>query len=197
MHQERELIKLAQTGNMDAFRKLVEHHQKLILHLAFDLSGNMQDAEDISQEVFLKMYRSLKKFRGRAKLSTWLYRITVNTWINQTRRGNARLEKMSEPLDEEFDRKYAGSIESCEADPEEQADVALKSEKIRKSLELLSGRERSVFMLRHYHGLKMSEIGKTLNLSVGAVKSHLFRAVKKMQNRFQPISHGPGNGTLS
>ena len=188
MQEERDLILLAQNGDMNAFRKLVERHQKRILWLAFDLSGNMQDAEDISQEIFVKMFKSLKKFRGESKLSSWLYKITVNTWLNESRKGSTRVKKMQEPLDENLIESQAGGLGYLPADPEREAESALLNKRFRKAFELLSRRELSVFMLRHYHDHKITEIGKILDLSAGTVKSLLFRAVKKMQKRLECLS---------
>jgi len=188
LQEERDLILLAQNGDMNAFRKLVERHQKRILWLAFDLSGNMQDAEDISQEIFVKMFKSLKKFRGESKLSSWLYKITVNTWLNESRKGSTRVKKMQEPLDENLIESQAGGLGYLPADPEREAESALLNKRFRKAFELLSRRELSVFMLRHYHDHKITEIGKILDLSAGTVKSLLFRAVKKMQKRLECLS---------
>lgn len=188
MQEERNLIQLAQNGDMSAFRKLVERHQKRILWLAFDLSGNMQDAEDISQEIFVKMFKSLKKFRGESKLSSWLYKITVNTWLNESRKGSTVLRKMQIPLDEDLFENRADEPGYLPADPEREAESALLNKRFRKAFELLSRRELSVFMLRHYHDHKITEIGKILDLSAGTVKSMLFRAVKKMQKRLECFS---------
>ena len=188
MQEERDLIQLAQNGDMNAFRKLVERHQKRILWLAYDLSGNMQDAEDLSQEIFVKMFRSLKKFRGESKLSSWLYKITVNTWMSESRRGSARVKKMQEPLEEDLVQDRAHGLGYYTAGPEQGAEAVLINKQFRKAFELLSQRELSVFVMRHYHDCKITEIGKILDLSSGTVKSLLFRAVKKMQKRLECFS---------
>ena len=190
MQEERNLIELAQNGDIGAFRKLVERHQKQIYYLAFDLTGNKQDAEDLSQEIFIKMFHSLKKFRGDSKLSSWLYRVTVNSWVNENRKGSGRLRKVQEPLEEDLVQDHVNGIGHQVADPEKEAESALLNKHLRKAFEVLSPRELSVFTLRHYHDLKMTEIGKILNLSVGTVKSLLFRALQKLRRELSSFRNG-------
>ena len=180
MQEERELITQAQSGNVNAFRDLVESYKKRIFFLAYDLTGNFHDAEDLSQEVFIKMFHSLKKFRGEAKLSTWLYRITINTWIDTKRTSNFKLRELEEPLEEKTLEHLHISNESDDY-PDKCAEMSLLQKHVQHSLQSLSPRERSVFVLRHYHDMRITEIGETLHISVGSVKSHLFRAVKKLQ----------------
>lgn len=181
MRNENILIKQAQNGDADAFQELVERYKKIVYYFAYDLTGHHENAEDLSQEVFIKTFRSLKSFRGDAKLSSWLYRITVNTLINQKRKKNYKLQTVQESLEEE--RLYMQSVinKPNNINPEKSAETALLQKYLQQALEKLSIRERSVFILRHYHDLKIKEIGDTLKLSPGTVKSYLFRAVKKLQ----------------
>ena len=100
MKEEQVFVQRIQQGEMSAFRELVERYQKKIYYLAYDLTGNHHDAEDISQEVFIKAFRSMKKFRGDAKLSSWLYRITVNTGISQKRKKSVSNMQLQESFEE-------------------------------------------------------------------------------------------------
>ena len=118
MNEENILIKKAQNGDMNAFRDLVEHYKKIIFYFAYDLTGNHHDAEDLSQEVFIKMFRSLQEFRGEAKLSSWLYRIAVNTWISYTRTGSYKLRASQEPIEEEKLALHNTFSELSGGDPE-------------------------------------------------------------------------------
>ena len=96
MTEEQNWIKKAQVGDREAFRKLVEIYQRQLFAFAYDLTGNFQDAEDLSQEVFFKMWSKLKTFRIEAKLGSWLYRIAMNTFIDRSRIKNAKVHKMKD-----------------------------------------------------------------------------------------------------
>ena len=185
MNEENILIKKAQNGDMNAFRDLVEHYKKIIFYFAYDLTGNHHDAEDLSQEVFIKMFRSLQEFRGEAKLSSWLYRIAVNTWISFTRTGSYKLRASQEPIEEEKLALYNTFSELSGGDPEKSAEASFIQMHIQQALRGLSPRERSVFVLRHYHELRLTEIGEMLNIAEGTVKSILYRAVKKLQKSLE------------
>jgi RNA polymerase sigma-70 factor, ECF subfamily len=186
--EELSLIRQARGGDRKAFRTLVERHQQRIFWLAYDLTGDMQDAEDLSQETFVRMFRSLGSFRGEAKLSSWLHRITVNIWISTRRRGNEKLREMEQPLEDELVDNIADRGGSAESNPERQADSGLKRKLIQKALDRLSDRERAVFVMRHFHGSKTAEIGRALDLSAGTIKALHFRAIKKMRNSLGHLS---------
>ena len=157
--------------------------------MAFDLTGNGEDAEDLSQEIFIKMFRSLKDFRGESKLSSWLYRITVNTWIDMKRTRIFKLRSLEEPFEEENLGDYGVTGELIGGNPEKNAEASIMRKHLQWALKKLSPRERSVFVLRHYNDMRMIEIGETLNISVGSVKSHLFRAIKKLQKSLAFLKH--------
>jgi RNA polymerase sigma-70 factor (ECF subfamily) len=183
MDEERGLIARARDGDMRAFREMVETHRRFVFRLAFDLTGNFHDAEDLSQEVFVRMFRALKKFRGDCKLSSWLYTVTTNTWIELNRTRRNRFNRTMIPLEEE-------TVESCQAlhesnhdNPEHAAETSFIRDHILNALSILAPRERSVFVLRFFHDLKLAEIAEILGITEGTVKSHVFRAVKKMQKK--------------
>ena len=188
MPEELSLIKKARNGDRKAFRQLVERHQQRIFWLAYDLTGDMQDAEDLSQETFVRMFRSLGSFRGDARLSSWLHRITVNIWISTRRRGREKMREMEQPLEDGLVDTIADRSGSMGADPEKQADSDFTRKQILKALDRLSDRERAVFALRHFHGSKTTEIGKALSLSPGTIKTLHFRAIKKMRNFLEYLS---------
>ncbi len=180
MTDEKALIARVKNGDIDGFRELVEQYKKLVYYFAYDLTGNHHDAEDLSQEVFIKVYRSIQQFRGEAKLATWLYRITVNAWLDMKRMKNYPLRKMQKHVDhQEIEMlDHAGIREN---NPEKAAESSLFQKHLRHALDKLSHREKSIFILRHFHDQKITDIGQTLNLSTGAVKSTLFRILKKLQ----------------
>ena len=178
MSDEKLLIGRAQRGDMDAFRELVERSKITTYWLAYDLTGNRHDAEDLSQEVFVRAFRALKKFRGDAKWSTWLYRITVNICYDHRR---ARSSKALEYRDDLEGNNFMTHSEHPTSNPEKGAESGIIQEHIEHALKALSPQERSVFVLRHYHQLQLKEIAEALKIAEGSVKSYLFRAIKRLQ----------------
>jgi RNA polymerase sigma-70 factor (ECF subfamily) len=183
VNEEQVLVERARNGEMGAFRELVERYKKKIYYLSLDLTGNHHDAEDLSQEVFIKAYRSLKNFRGDAKLNSWLYRITVNTCISQRRKKSVSVMTLQEDFDGESSPQYQLSEGGVNHNPELSAEAGLMQQHIDKALQRLTPRERSIFVLRHYNDLPLKEIAQILKITEGTVKSMLFRAIKKLQKQ--------------
>jgi RNA polymerase sigma-70 factor (ECF subfamily) len=181
LNEEQALVERLARGEMSAFQELVEQNKKKVYYLALDIVGNHHDAEDISQEVFLKVFRSFQTFKRDAKLSSWLYRITVNASIDHLRKKSAVPERMQDEfLEEHLQHNPAGSLEFA-GDPERSAETRLIQEHIESALQKISAQERSAFVLRHYHDLMIKDIAEVMNVSVGTVKSYLFRGIKKLQ----------------
>ena len=181
MNEERVLVERAQNGEMAAFRELVERHKKNVYYLALDLTGNHYDAEDLSQEVFIKAFQSIKTFRSEGKMSSWLYRITVNTNINQYRRKSFKARKLQESYDELSDSQNRFVGMNRVKDPEESAEAGMIQKHIDQALGRLTPRERSIFVLRHYNDLSLKEIALIHKVKEGTIKSMLFRSIKKLQ----------------
>ena len=181
MNQDVMLVERARQGEKAAFRELVERYKKRIYYLSLDLTGNHHDAEDLSQEVFIKAYRSLKDFRGDAKFSSWLYRIAVNTCISQSRKKSYTAMKLQENFEQEASERQSPDEGSFGQNPEKSAEAGLIQQHIEAALLQLTPRERSIFVLRHYHDLPFKQIAGTLKITLGAVKSMHFRAVRRLQ----------------
>jgi RNA polymerase sigma-70 factor (ECF subfamily) len=162
--------------SVPSFDELVERHKKRIYYTALDLTGNHHDAEDLSQEVFIKAYRALDAFRGEAKLSTWLYRICVNTYLNRRRKKAVRCMQLTDTLD----RTHEGT--GPESRPGERAERSQMQAHIDASLDALSPRERTAFVLKHYDGLKIKEVADAMDVASGTVKSLLYRATRKLRD---------------
>jgi RNA polymerase sigma-70 factor (ECF subfamily) len=177
---ERLLIERSKRGDMQAFRELVEQSKVKVFGLAYNLTGNRHDAEDLSQDVFVKAYRSLPKFRGDAKWSTWLYRITVNTCMD---RGRLSANKATEvPYERGNDDPPNGmDCDRSSIAPDRKAESSMIQQHIETALQALSGQERAVFVLRHYHDFSLKQIAQTLEIAEGTVKSYLFRAIQQLQ----------------
>lgn len=176
---EAQLIQRLQAGEISAFRELVEEHQQRVFALAFDLTGNVQDAEDLSQEAFLKVHRSIGGFRGEAKLSSWLYRIVVNLALNRRRKKAVSEMELRESF--EGDGLHAPHAAEEEGNPEHETQAAFIRRDLRRALGKLSEQQRMIFVLRHDHDLPLQQIGAMLKISEGTVKSQLFRALRKLQ----------------
>lgn len=173
---ERELISRLQAGDIAAFRELVETNKRRLFTLAFGLVGNVQEAEDVSQEAFIKIHRSIGNFRGDAQLSSWIYRIVVNLCLNRRRKKSLSAMELREDFEND------GALRcSPEDDPEQQTEVSLLKRHLRQALQRLSPQQRTIFVLRHDQDLPLKEISSILKISEGTVKSQLFRAVGKLQ----------------
>ena len=184
---EKELIQRLARGDRSAFREMVETHKKKIYFLALDMVGNPADAEDVSQEVFLRVFRSFKTFKQDAKLGAWLYRITYNASIDHLRKRAVTPEPMAdEALEARFQNHPQVTEPQTFLDPAAAAERTLLQDRIEKALGNVSPREKAVFLLRHYEDLSLKEIAESLELTVGSVKSYLFRAVRKLRTELVP-----------
>ena len=157
------------------FPALVEQYKRPLYALAYDLTGNHHDAEDLSQEVFIKAYRGMAGFRGEAQVYSWLYRIAVNTFLNKRRKKALRFRQ----LWDDFSHVPPGTDPQPETDRQAEADVMRRH--VETALKQLSPRERSAFVLRHYQDLSLREVADAMDVAEGTVKSLLFRAAKKLR----------------
>jgi len=177
---EQDLISRAQQGDTGAFQEIIDRYKRQVYYLSLDLTGNHHDAEDLSQEVLVKAYTSFHKFRGESKISSWLHRIAVNAHLDERRKKSLTLLRTSDELNESLTmHSVAGS--TFETDPEKKMERSKMQEHIDQALQNLTQRERTIFVLRHYHEHALKEIAEMLDLSEGTIKSFLFRAIKKLQ----------------
>jgi len=176
----------ARQGDEDAFRVLVEQHSRSVFRLAYRMTGNEQDAEDVVQESFLRAYKQLGRFESRANFGTWLYRITANCCVDLMRARQARHDQSrGESLDLAFEQLPAGDGPG----PERLAESAEIERRVQTALVALSPLERAAFTLRHYEGRTIDEISATLGLGTSAAKHSVFRAVKKLRAALAPLRH--------
>jgi len=175
----------ARDGDREAFRELVERHSHRVFRLAFRLTGNEEDAEDVVQDTFLRAYRGLSRFEERAEFSTWLHRIASNCAMDLARRRPSRADRV-EALDE--GRPLPGG-EAGDAipDPERQALASETGRRFAAALTRLSSMERTAFVLRHFEGRPIAEIAQTLQVRAGAAKNCVFRAVSKLRRELAPM----------
>ena len=179
----------ARQGDSEAFRALVERHGRSVFRLAFRMTGNEQDAEDVVQESFLRAYRQLGRFESRANFGTWLYRIVANCSVDLMRAKQARHDQSrSESLD------TADGVSVDAPGPERLAESAEVERRVADALARLSPLERAAFTLRHYEGRSIDEISATLGLGTSAAKHSVFRAVKKLRAALAPLRASRGVG---
>jgi RNA polymerase sigma-70 factor, ECF subfamily len=181
---ENDLIREAQQGSRQAFDSLVRQYDSAVLRLALHLTGSEQDAQDVHQEAFLKAYRYLGNFRFECSFYTWLYRIVTNLCLDHLRRRKSRREDQAVMIDssgEQIDLLSNVSDDRSMANPDRELERKFLGEKIRAALDTLTPRERMVFELKHYQGLKLRTIGEMLNTTEETAKNTLFRATKKLR----------------
>jgi len=177
------LIRAAQQGDQDAFAQLVRIYDQSVLRLAMNLLRSQEDARDIYQEAFLRVYRNLNNFRFDCSFHTWMYRIVTNLCLDQLRKRKVRKEEPTVVAtgDGPVDRMDTVPEERVEGDPQRHLFSGQLRVRIKEVLEQLTPRERMVFELRHYQGLRLRNIGEMLGTTEEAAKNCLFRATQKMR----------------
>jgi RNA polymerase sigma-70 factor (ECF subfamily) len=183
---EIELIRAAQAGSRTAFDALVRQYENQVLRLALHLTGSEHDAEDIYQEAFLKAYRYIGNFRFECSFYTWIYRIVTNLCLDQLRRRKTRREDQAVILDhsgDEIDILASVSDDRAFSNPARELDRKLLGIRIQDALSKLTPRERMVFELKHYQGLRLRTIGEMLSTTEETAKNTLFRATKKLRSQ--------------
>jgi RNA polymerase sigma-70 factor, ECF subfamily len=173
-----DLITRAAAGDPAAFQALVERHRSMVYRVAYQFAGNHFDAEDIAQEVFIKVYRSLDKFRQDAQLSSWMYRIVMNACIDHRRR---TMPSGAAPFGEEAEHKMLNTAEETPG-PEERAYAGELGLVLEAEIGRLPPGQRIVFVMRHHQGLKLGEIAEALGLAEGTVKRQLHAAVHRLRH---------------
>lgn len=180
---ETALIRLAQQGDERAFEDLVRQYDQNVLRLALNLLRSPEDANDIYQETFLRVFKNLHAFRFDCSFSTWLYRIATNLCLDALRKRRVRREEdtVVETSDGLLDRMDTIEEARAEGNPQRHLMSQQLRQRIETVLKELTPRERTVFELRHYEGLRLRAIGDVLGTSEEAAKNCLFRATQKMR----------------
>jgi len=184
-----DLIVRAQKGDESAFEELVYRYDRNVLSITIKYANNEDDAKDLYQEVFIRVYRGLKNFRFQSEFSTWLFRITTNVCLTYKSKSKEHL-KVS--IDKDFDDEenefsltkelvYDGSS------PEEISSGTDIGEMIKAAVDSLSSQQKMTFVLKHYEGYKIREIAEMLNCKEGTVKKYLFDAIKNLKKKLSPV----------
>jgi len=178
------LVREAQRGNRAAFEELVRHYDQAVLRLAIHLTGSDHEAQDVYQEAFLKAYKSIGNFRFECSFYTWIYRIVTNLCLDHLRKRQVRKEDAPVATDaagEQYDVLDQVPDGRSGANPERDLMRRELGKRIGHALEKLTPRERMVFELKHYHGLKLRTVGEVLNTTEETAKNTLFRATQKLR----------------
>ena len=174
-----EQIQKILSGDKSAFKHVIEDHKRLVGHIVFRLIGNQADREDICQEVFVKVYQNLSKFRHQCKLSTWIGRITYNTCINYLQKKRAVLfEDVAK--DQSID-----SVSGIQYTPHELMESSDISNRLQTEINQLSETFRTIITLYHLQEMSYKEIGRIMDLPEGTVKSYLFRARRQLRENWE------------
>lgn len=183
---DRRLIREAKQGNAQAYGELVEIYQDRVLQVAYDLFGNYEDAKDLAQEVFIRIYRNLHKFQERSLFSTWLYRITVNLAMDfHRRRSKSPFQSLGDGIENIGQRAYSEYLETPWL-PECVNSTEMKN-RIDHALDKLSLNQRTAIVLKYFHYKSTKEIADIMDCNENTVRIHHFRAIKKLKKYLQSL----------
>ena len=184
---DEELALAFKGGELSAFEELVRRHQGRVYAIAYRVTTNREDALDVAQEAFLKVYRKIGLWQPTTGFMPWLYRLTMNQAIDQTRRQKRqRHERLEEALASTDDgRKVEPSVEGTDA-AARSGEINMR---VQAALSVLSPAQRTVFTLRHYDGLALADIADSMGCTAGSVKVHLFRALRKLRDVLGDLRH--------
>ena len=180
---EAALIRAAQAGDQDAFERLVRNYDQSVLRLAMNLLRSPEDAYDVYQEAFLRVFRNLQSFRFDCAFHTWLYRIVTNLCLDHLRKKKVRKTESTvvDTEDGQMDRLDSVAELRVHGDPQRSLLSQELRGKIEETLAGMTARERMVFEMRHYQGMRLRAIGEALGTTEEAAKNCLFRATQKMR----------------
>ncbi len=177
--QEAQIVRKVLQGDVNAFETLVLEYEKSVYSITLRMTGNNEDAADMTQETFIKAFNSLQSFRGDSKFSVWLYRIATNVCLDFLRSRN-RKPTVSLSVEDDEGEEVQLDIADESQSPEQLLERGLTRDAVRRGLEALSPDYRQILLLREIQGLSYEEISQVLDLEVGTVKSRIFRARKRL-----------------
>jgi RNA polymerase sigma-70 factor (ECF subfamily) len=182
-------------GDRDAYRVLVERYSLYIYRLAYRMTGNSHDAEEVVQEAFLRGYQKLSQFAGNSNFGTWVYRIAANYSIDRIRQRNieeARQATPSRPTEDGLEVDPVALVKDPSASPERLAGSAELAAKMKQALDALTPAERTAIVMRHWEGCAIEEIAAVLKANTNATKNTVFRAVSKLRKALEPFAEFRG-----
>jgi len=176
------------SGDGDAYRVLVDRHSRSVFRLAYRMTGNEQDSEDVVQETFLRAYKQLHRWEARSSFGTWLFRIAANYSLDLMRKRKRHGEvTMNDSGPGDDAPEMIQALPSSDPGPDRLFFSQRVQERVAGALEELSQQERTAFVLRHFEGQSIEEISAALGLSGNAAKHSIFRAVQKLRRALEPL----------
>lgn len=184
-----DLIIQAQKGDQSAFEELVYRYDRSVLSITIKYANNEDDAKDLYQEVFIRVYRGIKNFKFQSEFSTWLFRITTNVCLTYKTRSKEHLKVSIDNNfdDEENELSTTKELVYDGSSPEEIVSGANLGEIVNAAVESLSPKQKMTFVLKHYEGYKIREIAEMLNCKEGTVKKYLFDATNNLRKKLSPV----------
>ena len=189
MQEDIQLIKQAQKGDQLAFEQLVYRYDRQVLNIAMSFRNNEDDAQDIYQEVFLRVFRGLKNFQLKSEFSTWLFRITTNVCISyKTQKERNRHQSLNEQIgNDEDDIRTRGDFIESDASVEKETELNENQQYISEALEKIPAQQKLAFTLKYFDGYKIKEIAEMMHCTEGTVKRYLFNASGKMKEQLKHV----------
>jgi len=179
------LIEQCLKGQQSSFSELIDEYKNMVFSLSYKMTNSLQDAEDISQEVFIRVYKSLYNFNPNYKFSTWLYQITLNICRDRFRKGKIPSVSLDTPLNKDDQKDLRSIIPDNQNNPEDIIMGVEQTNFINDLITSLPLKYREVIILRHLKDLSYDEMSKILNISLGSVKTRLFRARELLKNKLK------------
>jgi RNA polymerase sigma-70 factor (ECF subfamily) len=181
---DKELTTIIKTDDQNAFKHLFDRYKHLVYNICYRMSGNREEAEDNTQDVFIKIFHAIGKFRNEAKLSSWIYRIAVNTCLKRARR-----KKLENWISLEFLFQDAGIFQpqAYEETPDQEVEILEKEEIVQQAIQRLPERQKTALILHRYENLSYQEIAEIMKISISAVESLLHRAKENLIKKLLPM----------
>jgi RNA polymerase sigma-70 factor, ECF subfamily len=184
---EKGLIEKCKQGDLAAFDELVRRYEKLVFHVAYRLAGNYDDANDVAQDSFVRVFNSIGTFRGDANFTTWLYRIVTNVYLDERKKAKSHPKTSLEEYIELEENSVTRQIEDEGPTPEESVQTLERNEILQRAIMSLPEYQRVMIVLYHTQGKSYEEIAEITNLAIGTVKSRLNRARLALSEKLQPM----------
>jgi RNA polymerase sigma-70 factor, ECF subfamily len=191
--EERLLIDRCKEGDQAAFDKLIRAYEKRVYNLAYRLSGNYDEANDISVDALLRVFQAIRLFRGDANFSTWLFRIVTNVFLDRRKRMKNKQHLSLEEYIELEENSVTRQVEDPTPTPDEMAEAGERKEKMQEAIGTLPDYQRAMIVLYHTEGLSYEEISQVMSMPIGTVKSRLNRARLVLREKLEPIKELFGN----
>lgn len=186
-------VEMTLSGDRDAYRILVERHSQNVFRLAYRMTGNSHDAEEVVQEAFLRAYQKLQQFTGQANFGTWVYRIAANYAIDRLRQRKSEDAKRQQPSareEEGLELDPMTMVPDAAPNPERLASSNQLAKHMQQALDALTPAERTAIVMRHWEGCGIEEIAAALKSNSSAAKNTVFRAVQKLRQALEPFAEG-------